>query len=297
MILVTAAILTVQSQSSMLQSSYAQSCPDGSPVDASGNCATMPPPPAGDGETTQAQSCPEGSPVDASGNCATLPPPPAGDGETAQAPPATETTDDGSFAVTPPPATEAPPATTETPPPATETPPAGTSQVSNNTGNAYCESCNNDIYNGGGDLKSMVLAVHNRERAAVGVPALVWNDDIAATAQIYANYLWSTGKFEHRTTEYLTTHPNDSAVWGENLAARHGAPTTVPIAQNMQGWVAEKNVFQGLPSATGTNVVGHYTQMVWNSTKEVGCATATGNNYDVLVCRYSPPGNTGGNPY
>jgi uncharacterized protein YkwD len=146
-------------------------------------------------------------------------------------------------------------------------------------------------------LKSMVLAVHNRERAAVGVPALVWNDDIAATAQIYANYLWSTGKFEHRTTEYLTTHPNDSAVWGENLGARHGAPTTVPIAQNMQGWVAEKNVFQGLPSATGTNVVGHYTQMVWNSTKEVGCATATGNNYDVLVCRYSPPGNTGGNPY
>jgi uncharacterized protein YkwD len=260
-ILVTAAILTVQSPpSSMLQSSYAQSCPDGSTPDVSGNCPTLPPPPAGDGETAQA-------------------PPPA-------------TTE------TPPPPATAPPATTETPPPpATEAPPAGASQGSNNTGNAYCESCNNDIYNGGGDLKSMVLAVHNRERAAVGVPALVWNDDIAATAQIYANYLWSTGKFEHRTTEYLTTHPNDSAVWGENLGARHGAPTTVPIAQNMQGWVAEKNVFQGLPSVTGTNVVGHYTQMVWNSTKEVGCATATGNNYDVLVCRYSPPGNTGGNPY
>jgi uncharacterized protein YkwD len=275
-ILVTAAILTVQSPpSSMLQSSYAQSCPDGSTPDVSGNCPTLPPPPAGDGETAQA-------PPPATTE---TPPPPA----TEAPPPATTETP-------PPPATEAPPPAIVTPPPA-ETPPAGTSQVSNNTGNAYCESCNNDIYNGGGDLKSMVLAVHNRERAAVGVPALVWNDDIAATAQIYANYLWSTGKFEHRTTEYLTTHPNDSAVWGENLGARHGAPTTVPIAQNMQGWVAEKNVFQGLPSVTGTNVVGHYTQMVWNSTKEVGCATATGNNYDVLVCRYSPPGNTGGNPY
>ena len=68
-ILVTAAILTVQS-SSMLQISYAQSCPDGSTPDASGNCPTEAPP-AGDGETAEA--------------------PPAGDGETAEAPPATET--------------------------------------------------------------------------------------------------------------------------------------------------------------------------------------------------------------
>ena len=169
--------------------------------------------------------------------------------------------------------------------------------VSNNTGNAYCDSCNNDIYNGGGDLESMVLAVHNRERAAVSVPPLIWSDEIASTAQNYADYLHATGKFEHRTAEYLATHPNDSAVWGENLAARNGAPTPVPIAQNMQGWVAEKNTYQGLPSATGTDVVGHYTQMVWKSTTDVGCATATGNNYDVLVCRYNPPGNSGGNPY
>jgi len=172
------------------------------------------------------------------------------------------------------------------------------STVGNNTGNAYCESCNNDIYNGGGDLQSMVLAVHNRERAAVSVPPLIWSDEIASTAQNYADYLQATGKFEHRTAEYLATHPNDSAVWGENLAARHGAPSPVPIAQNMQGWVAEKNTYQGLPSATGTDVVGHYTQMVWKSTTDVGCATATGNNYDVLVCRYNPPGNiVGQNPY
>ena len=54
-------------------------------------------------------------------------------------------------------------------------PPSGF-RLSNNTGNAYCDSCNNDIYNGSGDLKDMVLAVQNRERAAVGVPPLVWSD-------------------------------------------------------------------------------------------------------------------------
>src|ERR671921_2155498 len=89
-ILVTAAILTVQSSSpsSMLQNSYAQSCPEGAPVDASGNC-----------------------PTDA---------PPAGDGET-QAPPATTETPPPATTETPPPATTEtpPPATTETPPPAT----------------------------------------------------------------------------------------------------------------------------------------------------------------------------------
>src|SRR5688572_8125068 len=98
-ILVTAAILTVQS-SSMLQISYAQLCPDGSTPDASGNCATEAPP-AGDGETADAPPP------------ATETPPPTTDGETAQAPPATTVTP-------PPPAAQAPP-------------PANASQVSNNT--------------------------------------------------------------------------------------------------------------------------------------------------------------------
>src|SRR5918997_7192845 len=100
-ILVTAAILTVQSSpSSMLQPSYAQLCPDGSTPDASGNCPTLTTP-ADDEETTEA--------------------PPAGDGETTEAPPPATTE------TPPPPATQAPPATTETPPPPeTQAPPATT---------------------------------------------------------------------------------------------------------------------------------------------------------------------------
>ena len=51
---------------------------------------------------------------------------------------------------------------------------------------------------------------------------------------------------------------------------------------------------------------GHYTQMVWRTTKEVGCATASGSGsvsqaqgggsgeVVYLVCRYSPPGNMQG---
>lgn len=44
--------------------------------------------------------------------------------------------------------------------------------------------------------------------------------------------------------------------------------------------------------------VGHYTQMVWRDTKEVGCAIARGARDDFLVCRYWPAGNWyGRKPY
>lgn len=108
---------------------------------------------------------------------------------------------------------------------------------------------------------------------------------LAADAKTYAQYLADTGKNEHPSAEWVAAHPM-SPEW-ENLAAIDGVcATTTQIARNMQGWIAEKNVFQGLPSATGDNTVGHYTQMIWKSTIQVGCTTATANNYNVLVCRY-----------
>ncbi|RXY91726.1 CAP domain-containing protein, partial [Klebsiella pneumoniae] len=43
---------------------------------------------------------------------------------------------------------------------------------------------------------------------------------------------------------------------------------------------------------------GHYSQIVWRETREVGCAIETGNGMDVLVCRYFPAGNViGQSPY
>jgi len=153
------------------------------------------------------------------------------------------------------------------------------------------------MYNNSAEFVKTILDIHNRERVAVGVPPLVWNDTLAADAKTYAEHLADTCKFEHPSAEWVSTHPMSPE--GENLAGSHGSfPTTVPIAQEMQGWIAEKNVFQGLPSATGDNVVGHYTQMVWKSTSQIGCATDTSNNYAVLVCRYTPPGNViGQKPY
>jgi hypothetical protein len=244
-LLVTAAILTVQS-SSMLQPSYAQSlsfqsCPDGSTPDASGNCPTLPPP-AGDGETQDTLDVP--SNLD----------PPAGDGETAAAPPAT---------VTPPPAA----------------PPAGASQESNNTGGMSPEWANS------------ILAVHNSERAAVGVPPLVWSDSLAAGAQAWAEHLAATGT----GTLVHATDAQKGCPCGENLAGFDWSKGPTAPGGGTSLWVAEKNDYNGGPVGNGYapngKPIGHYTQMIWRNEQEVGCGAAYGSPWSILVCRYNLPGN------
>src|ERR671917_2421878 len=227
-ILVTAAILTVQ-PSSMLQPSYAQLCPDGSTPDASGNCATMPPP-ATDGETQA----------------------PAGDEETTMPPPAT----DGE--------TQAPPA--ETPPPAAIPPSATT------TGTMSADWANS------------ILAVHNSERAAVGVPPLVWSDTLAASAQTWAEHLSTIPEMVHSTNR----------PYGENIAGFFTDPTEPTGGTSL--WVAEKQNWQGgVLTQENWYPTGHYTQMVWRNTQEVGCGAAPpgagGPAWSTLVCQYNPPGN------
>jgi pathogenesis-related protein 1 len=157
----------------------------------------------------------------------------------------------------------------------------GRPTVSTNTGNASA------------DFVNTILQIHNRERAAVRVPDLVWSNKLAADAKTYAEYLATTGKFEHPSAEWVAAHPTGPE--GENLAAR-SPQNPNELAQMAEGWVAEKNNYHGEPG--DFNGVGHYTQMVWNTTKAVGCATASGGGRDILDCRYSPPGNyLGQKPY
>ena len=64
----------------------------------------------------------------------------------------------------------------------------------------------------------------------------------------------------------------------------------------VDAWVREKKYFRPgvFPdnSTTGRSAdVGHYTQLVWRATTEVGCAEASSTREDILVCRYAEAGN------
>lgn len=138
------------------------------------------------------------------------------------------------------------------------------------------------------DLAPTILAAHNAERAAVGVPRLSWSNRLTADAAVWARHLARSGRFEHSRRE---ERPGQ----GENLwmgtAGRYGH------ADMVEGWTSEKADFvagKAFPAVSRTGKrsdVGHYTQMIWRETTEVGCAVASGGGWDYLVCRYSPPGN------
>jgi pathogenesis-related protein 1 len=136
-----------------------------------------------------------------------------------------------------------------------------------------------------GSLARDMLAAHNAVRAKVGVPPLVWSEKLAAAAQEWADTLIAQRRFEHR--------PNSSH--GENLFRLDGGRATPRNV--VERWASEQANFN-YKSNRCKGECGHYTQIVWRSTKEVGCAVARGGGREVWVCEYAPPGNyVGQRPY
>ena len=137
------------------------------------------------------------------------------------------------------------------------------------------------------DLADQVLAVHNSERVLVGVPALTWSNSLAADAQAWADHLADIDQMVHAGSD---TNPNE----GENLAA--GSSGGYTDGQLAQLWADEKSyfvegTFPDVSSDGNWASVGHYTQMIWRNTTQVGCGHASSSGTDYLVCRYNPSGN------
>ena len=140
------------------------------------------------------------------------------------------------------------------------------------------------------DLVPRLLAAHNQERRAVGVMPLRWNARLAANAGVWARELARTSTFRHSTP---ASRPGE----GENLFV--GTAGAYSYEDMIGLFIGERVDFRpGLfPNVTwrgGWQGVGHYTQLIWPTTTDVGCAMATGRGQDYLVCRYSPPGNVVG---
>ena len=137
-------------------------------------------------------------------------------------------------------------------------------------------------------LRETMLAGHNAARATLGLPPLTWNDSLAADARAYAEELARTGRFEH------SPQPRGNPNQGENLWT--GTRRAYSYGEMMGHWLAEGRNYRPLPvpqsSVTGEfGDVGHYTQIIWRNTRELGCAEASNRRDDYIVCRYLPAGN------
>lgn len=131
------------------------------------------------------------------------------------------------------------------------------------------------------DVSSRIaLDAHNKLRSAHNVPVLIWSNDLSRSAQIWAKKLAKEGRLKHDNLDGI----------GENVfMSSQGFDSAAEEA--IKNWYseAEKYDFRKGGYQPGT---GHFTQIVWKDTKELGMARAKSNNGSVyVVARYRPAGN------
>jgi len=127
-----------------------------------------------------------------------------------------------------------------------------------------------------------LVAAHNRYRAKHNAPPLRWNSGAATAAQRWANHLAKQKALQHGDHEGM----------GQNLAMASGKELTGQGATDMWYNEVQRYDFNNPGFASGT---GHFTQLVWVETTQVGVGKATNNDGQTyVVANYTPPGNVVG---
>jgi hypothetical protein len=123
-----------------------------------------------------------------------------------------------------------------------------------------------------------IVVAHNRIRATHCAPPLTWSPKVAAVAQKWAETLRDRScAFEHSHGSY-----------GENLAA--GSSGSIDPAGVVAMWTDEEKAYDSAHPGFSMEA-GHFTQVVWKGTTQVGCGHVRCGGMDVWVCNYDPPGN------
>jgi pathogenesis-related protein 1 len=142
-----------------------------------------------------------------------------------------------------------------------------------------------------------MLAAHNRWRSEVGVPDLVWSESLAQAAQSWANHLSSSGccAMSHSGSGYGENIYKVSAVVWSNGRREIQSRSAQQI---VDGWATEAKDYD-YENNTCNGICGHYTQIIWRDSTELGCAVAIcPDKAQMWVCNYAPVGNIEGQrPY
>lgn len=131
------------------------------------------------------------------------------------------------------------------------------------------------------------------KRALHGVPSLTWNQDLADYAQQYIDELdaGTYGSSYGACSGNLLHSSRAGLNYGENLA--YG---TISATQGVDLWYDEIVYYDIADPASSIGTFeqyGHFTQVVWKSTSQLGCVvhecSAKGTIY--LICEYHTEGN------
>lgn len=135
----------------------------------------------------------------------------------------------------------------------------------------------------GNNFQEEALKAHNEYRQKHHSPILTLNNDLNRIAQNYANKISKINSLDHSNNEYK------GEPLGENIYMCQGMePTGTDMTK---AWYDEINkyIFNSKKFISGT---GHFTQIVWKNTKEVGFGIAKSNDGSFFcVANYFPCGN------
>ncbi|MFM7596611.1 MAG: CAP domain-containing protein [Flavobacteriales bacterium] len=137
----------------------------------------------------------------------------------------------------------------------------------------------------------IILIEHNKERKALNIPNLSWNVEIASYAQEWAMRL---------AAEDDDIYHRDSPLYGENISwIGWISNENEALKEGVAMWNEEKVYFKYKPIGNDWAKSGHYTQVIWKKTTEVGCGAAvSASGAFYFVCNYNPHGNiVGEKPY
>jgi hypothetical protein len=146
-----------------------------------------------------------------------------------------------------------------------------------------------------------MLQAHNKVRAKHNVPPLTWSKKLEDYSMQWAKRLSRGNKCEmyHRTGDLPfgeNLYRSTAIVWTDGK--REINPVT--IKDVVKAWTDEEKWYNYKRNSCKPGVeCGHYTQAIWKSTTEVGCAMQVcGDKSQTWVCSYNPPGNyVGLRPY
>lgn len=138
---------------------------------------------------------------------------------------------------------------------------------------------------------SMVRA-HNHYRDQVGVAGLSWSSRLADYAQEWADTLAADGcQMRHRTNHLY----GENLYWQSAIMWSDGRRELAVVTPEevVDSWASEMKDYDAISNQCMAGAVcGHYTQVVWRATREVGCAMSPCPDHgQIWVCNYHPHGN------
>ena len=156
-----------------------------------------------------------------------------------------------------------------------------------------------------------ILVSHNKVRQKFNQQPLTWSNSLASYAQQWVSRLAETQncqmlhrpnyQSEHDSERYLQVH-GENLFWAsaEKLANGSAKLQHFSSVDVVRAWAEEEAYYdyQTNTCQPGQDC-GHFTQMVWHESQQIGCAKAVcADKSQIWACNYHPRGNyIGERPY